>query len=141
MREFLLTSGKKIICGGTTAGVIAKNSGRKIDVKMTSPSPFTPPSYAIQGIDLVTEGAISLNQFYNIIDADRNLMEEDNPVTQIYDLLMQADKIIFYVGSGNTSEETDISFIQRGIKRRQEIVPLIAEKMQQLGKIVVIEWI
>lgn len=141
VREFLLTSGKKIICGGTTAGVVAKNLGREINVKMTSPSPFTPPSYEIQGIDLVTEGAISLNQFYNIIDADRNLMEEDNPVTQIYDLLMQADKIIFYIGSANTSEETDISFIQRGIKRRQEIVPLIAEKMRELGKIVVIEWI
>lgn len=141
VREFLLSKGKKIICGGTTANIIAKNSGRNMEVDMSQVSNFTPPSYHIEGIDLAVEGAITLNQLYNILDADRTLMNNKNPVTKLYDFLMNSDKIVFYLGSVNSSDDGDIGFIQQGIKSRKEIVPLIAEKLRLLGKLVVIELI
>ncbi|MBQ6269698.1 MAG: SpoIIE family protein phosphatase [Bacteroidetes bacterium] len=139
VREFILSKGKKIICGGTTANIVAKNSGREMKVDMYQSSHYTPPSYHIDGIDLAVEGAITLNQLYNILDADRNLMQNSNPVTKLYDYVMNSDKIVFYLGSVNSSDEGDIGFIQQGIKSRKEIVPLIADKLRKLGKLVVIE--
>ena len=141
IRDFLMSSGRKVICGGSTAGMISKATGRNLEVSMASPSPYTPPSYKLEGVDLAVEGAVTLNQLYNIIDADRIFMDSNNPVTQLYDILMTSDKIIFYLGSVNAAAESDISFIQRGIKTRRQIVPLIAEKLQELGKIVTIEYI
>ena len=66
-------------------------------------------------------------------------MQNSNPVTKLYDYVMNSDKIVFYLGSVNSSDEGDIGFIQQGIKSRKEIVPLIADKLRKLGKLVVIE--
>jgi hypothetical protein len=139
--QFTKSDGYKIICGGTTASIFAKILGREIKIDTSSPSVFTPPQYHIDGFDLVTEGAVTLNQFYNIIDEDRILMTDDSPITLLYDYIMSSDKVVFYLGSYNSFEETDIEFIQRGIKTRRQIVPLIAERLTQLGKLVVVEWV
>ncbi len=139
VRDFITSDGNKIICGGTTANIVAKVLGRQMTVGTSAASAFTPPSYNIDGIDLATEGAITLNQLYNIMDADRLLMDDSNPVTKLYDLVMASDKIIFYLGCVNFAAEIDIEFIQRGIKTRREIIPLIAARLRYLGKIVVIE--
>jgi len=142
VRKFLKTEGTKIICGGTTSNIIAKVLNKEMIIETDNTFAFTPPNYKIEGIDLATEGAVTLNQLYNILDADRSLMNNNNPVTMLYDYLMNSDKIIFYLGSINNSyEESDIDFIQKGIKTRKQIVPIIADKLQELGKIVVIELI
>lgn len=141
VRKFLKSDGAKILCGGTTAGIVARVLNKEMVVETDNTFAFTPPKYKIDGIDLATEGAVTLNQLYNILDEDRILMNDSNPVTMLYDYLMNSDKVIFYLGCVNSSEEADIDFIQRGIKTRKQIVPIIAEKLRALGKIVVIEWI
>jgi hypothetical protein len=141
VQKFMKTEGKKIICGGTTSNIVAKILNKKMEVDTAVQNSFTPPNYKIEGIDLATEGAITLNQFFNIMDEERNLMDNENPVTKLHDFLMDSDKIIFYIGSFNSQDEAEIDFIQRGIKTRKQIVPIIAEKLEALGKIVVIEWI
>jgi len=141
IQKFQNAKGYKIICGGTTANIFAKNLNRTMEVCTALANPFTPPQYKIDGIDLATEGAVTLNQLYNIIGEKRSLMKDESPVTQLYDYLMTSDKIIFYLGSVNSHSATDIDLIQRGIKSRRDIVPLIAEKLREIGKLVVVEWI
>ncbi|MDR0927289.1 MAG: serine/threonine-protein phosphatase [Ignavibacteria bacterium] len=141
VRKFISIDGVKIVCGGTTSKIISNVLNRKMKVQNMSVNEYTPPQYEIQGIDLAAEGAITLNQLYNVIDEKRELMHDDSPVTKLYDYIMQADKVIFYLGSYNYYEEQDINFIQRGIKTRRQIVPLIADKLRVIGKLVVVEWI
>ena len=51
--------GRVIVCGGTTAKIVARELGK--DVKADrSPSGSLPPASIIEGIDLVTEGMLTL---------------------------------------------------------------------------------
>lgn len=141
VKQFLKTDGFKIVCGGTTANIVSKVTNKQLTVCTETVSAFTPPHYILEGVDLATEGAVTLNQLYNVMDEERILMNDDSPITQLYDYLMNSDKVIFYIGSTNSHTETDIDFIQRGIKSRKQIVPLIAEKLREIGKLVITEWI
>lgn len=139
VRKFIALQGKKVLCGGTTSHIVAKTLNRTMDIDMQSSNAFTPPQYYINGIDLATEGAVTLNQLYNVLDADRNLMDANSPVTKLYDVLLNADKIQMFIGGNNPASEESLDFIQRGIKPRKEIIPLLAEKLQSIGKLVIIE--
>jgi hypothetical protein len=133
--------GRKVVCGGTTCGVISKVSKRPMNVDTSYSCSFTPPSYIIQGIDLATEGAITLNQLYNLLGENRELMNDNSPVTRLYDELISADKIHFFIGNTNSASENSIDFIERGIKPRNQIIPIIIEELKQKGKLIVTDYI
>lgn len=139
IENFLEKEGYKIICGGTTANLVANHLGKEIHTDSKYENHFTPPKHSLEGIDLVTEGALTLNQLYNILDEDRLEMDEKNPVTELYDYLISADKIRFMIGSSNNPATRSISFRQQGFLSRRKIIPLIADKLRAMGKVVLIE--
>jgi hypothetical protein len=88
----------------------------------------------------VTEGAITLNQVYNIFDEDPESFEEDTGVTELYEFLKSADRVNFLLGVARNPASENIAFRQRGILTRTRIVGLLAEKLRKSGKLVVIEY-
>ncbi len=62
VRELLESDGKKIVCGGTTSQIVSRISGRPLDVSLNYVCPDIPPTAQIEGIDLVTEGVITLGK-------------------------------------------------------------------------------
>ncbi len=60
VRSFLREKGKKIICGGTTSQIVSRISKRKIEMALDYADPNIPPISHMKGIDLVTEGIITL---------------------------------------------------------------------------------
>jgi hypothetical protein len=139
--QFLMGEGSKIVCGGTTANIVADYRGTKVEVEPNPQSTLAPPSYSIDGIHLVTEGAVTLNQVYNILDEDADDFEEESGVTKLCQLLKNADRINFMVGVAQNPASSDIAFRQRGILKRTQIIPLIADKLRHAGKLVVIDYI
>jgi hypothetical protein len=137
--EFLALPGVKVVCGGTTAKLVADYLGKPLTVEQDPDSFIAPPHYHLEGVDLVTEGAVTLNQVYNILEADPNSYDEDSGVTRMCELLRGADRVVFLVGGAFNEATTDIAFRQRGILTRDKIVPLLAEKLRAAGKLVVIE--
>ncbi len=61
-RRFIALPGKKIICGGTLARIMSRELDieMKMDVDASSLDSEIPPSIEMKGIDLVTEGVITL---------------------------------------------------------------------------------
>ncbi len=141
VRKFIESDGIKIVCGATTAKIVAGALGKKLEIdSIKLSSEFTPPASAIDGVDLVTEGALTLNQLFNVLDEDRDDFVEYNPVTELYDYLMEADRIVFLVGRTLNPASLDISFKQMGLLPRNKIVPMIADKLRQKGKLVVMDF-
>lgn len=136
--KFLKSSGKKVVCGSSTSDMVSRVSGKKLkDIKISTS--FTkPPQYAIDGIDLVTEGAITLNQVYNILDEDPATFDKDSCVSELANLLLISDEITFYMGNARNEGHTDISFKQLGVLPRRKIIPLISDKLKAMGKLVTI---
>ncbi len=141
VREFMQLEGIKVVCGGTTAKVVARHTGRRLEMRQECVSTIAPPECLIDGIDLTTEGAVTLNQVYNIIDEDPGKYEADTAVTKLCDLLLAADRVRFLVGRSNPQTGEDICFRQRGITPREKIVPLLAEHLRGQGKLVTVNYV
>jgi len=137
VRRFLALEGVKVVCGATTAAVVARTLGRKLTVEPVPASLIAPPKYDLHGIDLVTEGAVTLNQFCNVLDLAAEEFEEVNPVTELAELLNSADRVYLMVGRGANPANESLGFKQQGILRRDRVVPLLVEKLRARGKLVV----
>jgi hypothetical protein len=61
--------GKKIIAGGTTAEIVARELALKFDIGMDSPDPELPPLSYVEGINLVTEGILTLGKVHHIMES------------------------------------------------------------------------
>ena len=141
VRQFLALPGIKVVCGGTTAQIVAKYLNEPLQVEQEPTSTIAPPRYAIHGVDLVTEGAITLNQMYNIMDEDVSKLSENSGVTELRLLLIVADRVNFVVGMAENNANNDISFLQRGVLSRKVIVPHIVERLEKDGKLVTVKYV
>ena len=62
LRLYFAKEGKHIVCGGTTSTLAAKYLNKEMIPSIDYPDPKIPPICKIEGIDLVTEGVITINQ-------------------------------------------------------------------------------
>ena len=62
MALFFSKEGKHIVCGGTTSSIAAKYLGKPVRVGLTFEQSDIPPIAEIEGVDLVTEGVITVNR-------------------------------------------------------------------------------
>ena len=131
--------GTKVVCGGTTAEIVAREMNSPLKMDLRTQSLIAPPRYSIPGIELVCEGAVTLNQVYNVLEEPLKLLERDTSVTDMVRLLSDADRVNIFVGASKNEAHGNIAFRQRGVLTRDRIVPLLAEKLRLEGKLVVVE--
>ena len=62
MSLFFSKIGKHIVCGGTTSSIAAKYLGKKVEATLSFENSDIPPIAKIEGVDLVTEGVITINR-------------------------------------------------------------------------------
>ncbi len=141
VKKFLDLEGIKVVCGSSTAGIVARHLSQKLNVENKTISNIEPPKYEIEGIDLVTEGAITLNQVYNIIDEDTQNFTANTGVCTLHSLFSFADRVNFIIGRMKNEAHKDPVFLQLGVLSRTVIVPLIAEKLRKKGKMVSLEYV
>ena len=67
VRDFMTSSGKKLICGGSSANIVSRVLNRSIETSLDYVDPLIPPIATIQGIDLVTEGVLTLSRTVEIL--------------------------------------------------------------------------
>jgi len=93
-------SGKVILCGGTTADIIARELKRKIVDELIFEDPDLPPESFMEGIDLVTEGILTLQKVNEILKTYNNSVRlGKGPADKIVKLLMESDEIHFIIGT------------------------------------------
>ena len=62
MSLFFSKEGKHIICGGTTSSIASKYLGKPIRASLTFERSDVPPIAELEGVDLVTEGVVTMNK-------------------------------------------------------------------------------
>ncbi len=136
--DFMATRGIKVICGGTTSQIASRILNKKIESDNHDLSAISPPGFQMEGIHLVTEGIVTLNQVYNLLDEE---MDEESiqhsAVFELIDLLKTADRINLFIGKAVNPIENDIAYKQQGILSRKKILQLIEDKLIGKGKLVV----
>lgn len=141
MSLFFSKQGKHIICGGTTGSIAAKWLGKPLRASLNFERSDVPPTAAIEGVDLVTEGVITINK---VLEYARDHLEEDrcysewsfkkDGASHICRLLFEeATDINFYVGRAvNPAHQNPDLPITFSIK--MNLVQELSECLRKMGK-------
>ena len=120
--------GKKIICGGTTANIIARELGRDIFTSLKR-SGGLPAASEMNGIDLVTEGILTLSKTYQLLK-DRDAVHTPSAATALAELLRESDVIHFYVGTRINEAHQDPT-LPRELEIRRNIIKKIIRILEE----------
>lgn len=117
-----------IVSGGSTADLVARELDRPIDTPLTGLDPEVPAGSEIPGIELVTEGCVTLSK---VIDLLRNPGPDVrvNPATKMRDLLLKSDRIFIDVGTAINPAHQDPN-LPVALDIRRNIVKELAELLQ-----------
>jgi hypothetical protein len=88
------SDGKKIVCGGSAGNLVAKYLNDTVRTDLSTMNKDVPPIGYIKGIDLVTEGVLTmsetvsiLNKYVNMIN-QKNLLSENNGAAKLASILI-----------------------------------------------------
>lgn len=134
LRNFI---GRKIISGATTTDIISRELGRKvIDESIVDHS--LPPSSKMEGVDLVTEGVLTLSKvihILNTLNVNTNPLFGKGPADQMCKLLLDSDEIYIVVGTKINESHHDPTLpveieIRRNLIRR--LTEVLSEKFMKV---------
>ena len=132
---------KHIVCGGTTSSLVSKYLGKPLIPCLDYFDPEIPPTAKLEGVDLVTEGVITINK---VLEYAKNYLKDNEAYTiwsskkdgasQIARLLFEeATDINFYVGKAiNPAHQNPDLPISFNIK--MNLVAELTDCLKKMGK-------
>lgn len=141
MSLFFSKEGKHIVCGGTTSSIVAKYLGRPLKASLKFERSDVPPIAEIEGVDLVTEGVITVNK---VLTYAKDYLEEnecyeewsmkrDGASLICRMLFEEATDINFFVGRAiNPAHQNPDLPINFNIK--MNLVKELTECLRRMGK-------
>ena len=141
MSLFFSKEGKHIVCGGTTSTIAAKYLHKPLKTTLKFEASDVPPIAEIEGVDLVTEGVITVNKVLEYAQdylQDNESYEQwafkNDGASQISRLLFEeATDINFYVGRAiNPAHQNPDLPITFSIK--MNLVKDLSEGLKKMGK-------
>jgi hypothetical protein len=122
--------GRKIICGGTTANIVARELGRTIRDSLSGGGVSDiPPAAEMDGVDLVTEGILTLTRLARLLEQD-DAPREKNPAALLYDILVDSDSIEFVVGARINEAHQDPN-LPIDLEIRRNIIKRICKVLEE----------
>ena len=141
MSLFFSKEGKHIICGGTTSSIAAKWLRKPLRPKLNFERSDVPPIAELEGVDLVTEGVITINKvveyandYINNNDSYEEWGYSNDGASLISRLLFEeATDINFYVGKAvNPAHQNPDLPINFNIK--MNLVQELSKALKLMGK-------
>ena len=150
VKAFMSGEAKRIVCGGTSATILARELNRSLDVSMDYVDPEIPPIAYIDGIELVTEGVLTLNRVLHLLKryvknetvSEDYFLELDKPnggsmVARM--LIEDCTELQLYVGKAiNSAYQNPGLPFDLGI--RQNLVEQLKHTVEEMGKKVTITY-
>ncbi len=92
--------GKKVLAGGTTTDIIARELHIEVEDNFEFTDNELPPVSHMEGIDLVTEGILTLNKANRLLrEVSRSADLGKGPADEMMKLILDSDQIDFIVGT------------------------------------------
>jgi hypothetical protein len=141
IHRFVSRTGRLVVCGGTTAKIVSKHLGQPLEVDLSTITADVPPIARLEGVDLVTEGILTLTQVRDRLreGADRRTVQYRNDgAACLLRVLLDVDHTHFIVGQAvNPAHQNPDLPHQLGI--RATVVREIAAELRGRGKEVTLE--
>lgn len=149
MHEFMHEEGTKVVAGGTSANIAARVLGREIVTRVDSRNPDVPPTAEIAGIDLVTEGVLTLGKCLKLLkkyvrdEFDAEFFDEldaENGASRLARLLIEScTELNLFVGTAVNQAhlESELNF---DLSMRQNLVDQLISTVEKMGKTVSVKY-
>ena len=145
--KFMKFEGKKVICGGTTGNIIAKIIEKEIEVDvMNSYNGSIPPYGTMEGVDLVTEGVLTIQGLIKLVaECKKDMYDVDvdadnaNAAEKLFYIIRECDEVDILVGRKvnafyhNPALPFDMSI-------RSNLIRELASNLERVGKKVKLEY-
>ena len=149
VNRFISMEGKKVVCGGTTSQIVSRVLGKEIKTSIEYFNPSIPPTAEIEGINLTTEGVLTLRNTLELLrtctapECTMNdflkLNKKDGASKLAKVLLEESTSIYIFVGQAMNPAHQNPEFpLNMGLKFK--LVEEIATLLKQAGKHISIEY-
>lgn len=121
--------GNTVISGGTTADIVARELGRTVHTDLLTARSGLPPLSRMEGVDLVTEGILTLTRAQTVLETGENLKSR-NPAGLLANLLLESDIVDFVVGTRINEAHQDPS-LPVELEMRRNIIRNMAKTLEE----------
>ena len=148
IHDYMTSPGMRIVCGGTSANIVARELNRKVETTIEYTDPELPPTGQIDGIDLVTEGVLTLSKTVEILksylsrEADTfyfHMLDKPNGAARIAKILLEdcTDLKVFIGKAINPAHQNpglpaDLSIKTHLIEELCALVERLGKKVQKI---------
>ena len=145
MMDFMASEGKKIVCGGTTSKIAAQYLGQNI-TNNNDGTKEVPPTANIRGIDLVTEGVLTMSHTFKLLrrfdegDIDEEFfdaLDANNGGAKLARILLEdCTEVNLFVGKANNEANYegntlfDISILKNLVVQLKEILEHLGKQVK-----------
>ena len=147
--KLMYSHGIKVVCGGTTSQIVSRITGKEMEVQLDYENPAIPPIAIIQGIDLVTEGVLTigkcLEQMKDLNNVDQNNLDsfalnKKDGATRLTKLMLEdCTEIRFLVGQAlNPAHQNPGMPVSLGLK--MNLIKELSKEVEKTGKKVSVEF-
>ena len=147
--EWLSHPGVKIVCGGSTASMVARELNQPLTVGEIYPNASIPPSANIRGVNLVTEGVLTLSRTRDLLrhasltttTFQKLICDESSDAATVLarTLLEGPVKIRFMLGLAENPAHQAEKSLMISLNAKLNLVREIAEELRKQMKLVTIE--
>jgi len=137
--QFLDGEGKKVVCGGTSSQIVSRVLGKPLKTSFDFPDKDVPPIGHIDGIDLTTEGVLTLRRllmlsekYLSVTDLSPKSYNRKDGASLLANILFEeATDVNFYVGqSVNVAHQS----LPIDITMKLKLVETLTGNLRKMGK-------
>ncbi len=141
MQLYFSKEGKRVVCGGTTSNIISRYLDKPIKTEINYEDPSIPPIAHIEGIDLVTEGVLTLGKvleiaegFTNNSDFDTKFREKEDGASLVARMLFEeATDINFFVGRAKNAAHQNPN-MPLSFSLKLKLIEELSKCLENMGK-------
>lgn len=143
--EFLKGPGKKVVCGGTSSTIVARHLKTPLKTSFDFPDKDVPPIGFINGIDLTTEGVLTLRRLLELSEkyvsttdlTPKTFQKKDGASLLANILFEEGTHIHFFVGQNVNKAHQGLEI---DITMKLKLVERLTENLRKMGKDVTINY-
>ncbi len=131
--------GTVVICGGTTAQIVSRELGERVDIDLASANNGLPPASAMPSASLVTEGILTLTRVVQYLKS--GTYPSTDPAGMMVEKLLNSDVINFVIGTKINEAHQDPT-LPVDLEMRRNIVKSLKQVLEtKYLKMVAVEYI
>ncbi len=133
--------GRKVISGGTTAQIFSREMNREMECTFNYVDPEIPPVSFIDGVDLVTEGLLTLNRTLQYLQEYKQaeMPSGGDGASLLAREFLKSDEITLLVGRAVNEAHQSLNLpVDLGI--RTQVIERLVSHLKCLHKKIKVEW-